>query len=117
MDGDWTRGNARVDSSDRRGWLVGHFIEPSSIRHSDDVEVKWALHPRGETRSDWFTREVRTTLHLLISGRFRVQLPDEDVTLTEQGDYVMWGPGVDHNYEALEDSVVLAVRWPSLELG
>jgi hypothetical protein len=117
MDGHWTRGNAHVDSSDRRGWLVGHFIDPSSIRHSEGVEVKWALHPRGQTRSEWVTGEVRTTFHLLISGRFRVRLPDEDVTLTEQGDYVMWGPGVDHSYEALEDSVVLVVRWPSAELG
>jgi hypothetical protein len=25
----------------------------------------------------------------------------------------MWGPGVDHSWEALEDSVVLTVRWPS----
>ncbi len=63
------------------------------------------------------TGEVRTTIHILISGHFRVQLPDEDVTLTEQGDYVMWGSGVDHNYEALEDSVVLVVRWPSVPLG
>jgi len=25
---------------------------------------------------------------------------------------VMWGPGVDHSWEALEESTVLAVRWP-----
>jgi hypothetical protein len=85
-------------SKARIGEAGSSVTSPGSVRHSEDVEVKWALHPRGETRSEWVTGEVRTTLHRLISGRFRVQLPDEEVTLTEQGDYVMWGPGVDHSY-------------------
>jgi quercetin dioxygenase-like cupin family protein len=58
--------------------------------------------------------ERRTALLVLISGRFRVRLPGRDVLLTEQGDYVVWGRGVDHSWLAEEESVVLTVRWPSV---
>lgn len=34
--------------------------------------------------------------------------------LAEQGDYVVWGKGVDHSWYAEEGSVVLTVRWPSV---
>jgi hypothetical protein len=31
-----------------------------------------------------------------------------------EGDYVAWSPGVDHRGKAIEDAVILTVRWPSL---
>ncbi|WP_374005171.1 hypothetical protein [Streptomyces ipomoeae] len=34
--------------------------------------------------------------------------------LERQGDYVVWGRGVDHSWVAEEESVVLTVRWPSV---
>lgn len=49
----------------------------------------------------------------LVQGNFRIDLTEGTVTLTEQGDYVLWGPGIDHWWEALSDSVVITVRWPS----
>lgn len=107
-------GNAATDGSEHRGWLVGHFIgDPQAVRHSGDVEIKWGLHPAGQRRDGWVTGETATTLCMLIAGRFRVRLSDGDYLLARQGDYVMWGPGVDHLWEAEEDSTVLTVRWPS----
>ena len=58
--------------------------------------------------------EDRTALLLLISGCFHVELPDRTVVLREQGDYILWGRGVDHSWYAEEASVVLTVRWPSV---
>ncbi|MCW2900184.1 MAG: hypothetical protein JWO67_2449 [Streptosporangiaceae bacterium] len=52
-------------------------------------------------------------LLMLISGRFRVDLPGQSVVLVNQGDYVAFH-GVDHSWYAEEDSVVLTVRWPSI---
>ncbi|WP_336207965.1 hypothetical protein [Nonomuraea sp. LPB2021202275-12-8] len=51
---------------------------------------------------------------ILISGRFRVELPDRSVLLAERGDYVVRGAGVDHSWRAEEESVVMTVRWPSV---
>jgi len=110
----WTSGNAADEVSATRGWLVGHFIDPSEgVRSSKDVEVKWGLHPAGDQRPEWTSDDRRTTLVLLVDGQFCVYLSDDSSTMTRQGDYVMWGPGIDHSWEALADSVVITVRWPS----
>lgn len=108
-------GNAGADGAGNGGWLLGHFMSPDGgVLHSTDVEVKWGVHPRGETRGRWVTDEGRTALLVLVAGRFRVELPDRTVLLAEQGDYVVWGPGVDHSWHAEEKSIVLTVRWPSV---
>lgn len=108
-------GNAGVDGATDAGWLLGHFAPPGSgVRHSTDVEVKWGVHPAGERRAAWTDGERRTALLVLVSGRFRVELPDRTVRLTEPGDYVVWGRGVDHSWCAESDAVVLTVRWPSV---
>jgi quercetin dioxygenase-like cupin family protein len=110
----WYRGNATQDAPDHRGWLLGHFIDPAEgVRSSGDVEVKWGLHPAGETRAAWTTDEWRTTLVLLVSGHFRLDLTAAGVVLERQGDYAVWGPGIDHSWEAISDSIVITVRWPS----
>lgn len=111
----WHSGNAADDGHDTRGWLLGHFIEPAGdIRSTKDVEVKWGLHPAGDKRPEWTSDDQRTTLLLLVQGEFRLDLTVESVTMKRQGDYVMWGPGIDHSWEAITDSTVITVRWPSL---
>ncbi|MEV7419894.1 signal peptidase I [Streptomyces sp. NPDC089919] len=107
-------GNAGRDAPLDRGWLLGHFKDPGDPRRSEDVEIKWGVHPRGERRARWVRGEHRTALQVLVSGRFRLEFPGRSVVLAEQGDYVVWGKGVDHSWEAEEDSVVLTVRWPSV---
>ena len=72
--GEWATGNALSDGADDRGWLIGHFTDPGSIRRSEAVEVKWAFHPKGEERSEWVTGETCTTLLVLVSGTFRIDL-------------------------------------------
>ncbi len=111
----WSAGNATDDARDTRGWLVGHFIDPSQgVRSTGDVEVKWAHHPAGDKRPAWTSDDRRTTLVLLVEGNFRVDLSAGSKTMTRPGDYVMWGPGIDHTWEAIHDSVVMTVRWPSV---
>ncbi|NUR82871.1 MAG: signal peptidase I [Nonomuraea sp.] len=107
-------GNANVDAAGDRGWLLGHFKPLGDPRHSEEVEIKWGVHPAGDERAQWVRGEARTALLILISGRFRVELPGRSVLLAERGDYVVWGKGVDHSWVAEEESVVLTVRWPSV---
>ena len=114
MADNWHKGNAAEESMDRRGWLIGHFIEDQDdIRASKDVEIKWGIHPAGDERSAWSTDDYRTTVLILVEGRFRLNLPDESIVLAAQGDYVMWGAGLDHSWRADNDSIVITVRWPS----
>ena len=105
-------GNAAADAADR-GWLLGHFMPVGDARRSDDVEIKWGVHPAGDTRPGWVTDDPRSILSVLVSGRFRVDLRDRSVVLAKQGDYVVFR-GLDHTWQAEEASVVVSVRWPSL---
>lgn len=52
-----------------------------------------------------------------MSGRFQVDLSAGSAVLAEEGDYVMWGPGIDHTWHADAGSVVLTIRWPSQALA
>lgn len=106
-------GNAVQDGADRRGWLVGHFI-PEGIRHSGEVEIKWAHHEAGEERESWQESEHRTTIVLLIRGKFEIKFQTDSRMLELEGDYAMWGAGIGHSWRAHEDSDVLTVRWPSI---
>jgi hypothetical protein len=37
-------------------------IDLHDARHSDAVEVKWAIHPKGDQRSQWVAGEQRSAL-------------------------------------------------------
>lgn len=111
----WYTGNAYDDADTHRGWLLGHFIKPADgVRTTETLEVKWGIHPAGDKRAGWATDEERTTLLILVSGKFRIDLSVGPKILERQGDYATWGTGIDHSWEALEDSVVITVRWPSI---
>ena len=107
-------GNAAVVARDYRGWILGHFVRPEEHPlHSLDVEVKWTTHAAGETRPEWSPAAPVRTLNLLIRGRFAVLFPDDEVVLEKEGDFVVFGPGVAHSFRAIEESLVMAIRWPS----
>lgn len=115
MADNWYTGNAADDAPAHRGWLLGQFMDPGDVRHSSDVEIKWGTHPAGDARpGGWASDEQCSTAVLLVSGRHKIELSSGGgAVLARQGDYLVWGPGVDHTWEAEEDSVVITIRWPS----
>jgi hypothetical protein len=107
-------GNAEADGQDYRGWFIGHFLDlKASVRATRDVEVKWGVHLAGQEKPEWTLNAEATNLLLLISGKFRLELRGSSFLLSRQGDYVVWAPGIPHRRSAIEDSLILAVRWPS----
>jgi hypothetical protein len=107
-------GNAAEFARTTRGWFLGHFMEPGHRLQSEEVELKWFTHARGETRAEWSPAAPVRTLNLLVRGRFVLLFPDREVCLAREGDFVLFGPGMPHSYRSEEESVVLTVRWPSL---
>ena len=110
-------GNAARDAEPYRGWLVGHFVPPElGPRSTDAVEVKWAIHALGETRSVWGASIQATTLSILIDGCIRIFFATgQETVLAERGAYILWPPGLAHRWQIEQDqTIVLTVRWPSL---
>ncbi len=98
---------------DRRGWVVGDYIEGGTLRKSNVVQVKWARHKKGLKKvSGADLKPDVSTLVILVSGRWKQTFPDEskDIVLSEIGDYVIY-TGQEHKAEALEDSCLGIVRW------
>jgi hypothetical protein len=105
-------GNVGLDSLDHDGWVVGTVL-PDGPNHSETTEIKWDVHRAGDSLDGWSTNEGRTTFVMLIRGRFEVELSTGVFPLRALGDYVVWGPGIDHTWRADEDSAVLTMRWRS----
>ncbi|MCX7357536.1 MAG: signal peptidase I [Alphaproteobacteria bacterium] len=107
-------GNAGDPVTSSRGWFVGHFMpgEDNPLR-TNDVEMKWATHAKGETRPEWAPPSPVRTLNILIRGRFVLLFPEQEVLLQNEGDYVMFGPDIAHSYRSEEESLIMTVRWPS----
>ena len=107
-------GNVNDASKNTRGWFLGRFMpgEENPLR-TPDLEVKWYTHAKGETRDQWAPGNPVRTLNILIRGRFVLLVPEQEVTLEKEGDFVLFGPGMPHSYRSAEESVVLTVRWPS----
>lgn len=123
MDG-VSQGNAN-DPKGKNGWFVGFFVNNDSFRKTSNVELKWKNHQpckHGQSIEDkpLEGNHSSKTMSILIQGSFRFQFVQdktiEEVILRNQGDYVIWLPNIDHRGCALKaDTVMLTLRWPSLE--
>ena len=115
-------GNAKADQVRGSGWFVGQFVPAElGLRHQTNVELKWGIHPDGEKRSRPSANQNGTTISVLIEGSLRVTFymdgTEKEVVLRTKGDYVAFGPEIVHSWEAVGDTIVLSVRFPSVEVG
>ncbi len=115
-------GNAEVDQVRGTGWFVGQFVPAElGLRRQTEVELKWGFHPDGDKRPQPWANQNATTISVLIKGSLRITFyfdgTEQEVMLRTEGDYVAFGPGVIHSWEAFGETIVLSVRFPSIEVG
>jgi hypothetical protein len=115
-------GNASADQVRGSGWFIGQFVPPElGLRRQTEVEIKWGVHPDGDKRPSPWANRNGTTISVLVEGvlhvTFHVDGTQKQVTLKTKGDYVIFGPEVVHSWEATGDTIVLSVRFPSVEVG
>jgi hypothetical protein len=89
------------------GWFVGDFT-PSCLR-TCDVEIACKRYKTGDTEST-HVHKVATEITLVVSGRV---LMNERSFI--EGDIVILQPGEATNFQALEDTVTLVVKIPSVK--
>ena len=68
-------GNAAANTA-ARGWIPRALHARLATRATATTwRFKWGMHPKGETRRDWSPDErPASTLSVLVSGRFRIEL-------------------------------------------
>ena len=114
-------GNAALDQVGGTGWFIGQFVPCEvGLRHQTDVELKWGIHADGEKRSQPWANGNGTTISVLIQGTIKVTFQSSEtpqvVTLSTAGEYVIFAPDVVHSWEATDHTIVLSVRFPSVEV-
>jgi hypothetical protein len=115
-------GNAAIDQVRGTGWFVGQFVPAGlGVRHQTDVELKWGIHTDGERRSRGAEAVAdATTISILIRGSLRAVFYNEQavqvVMMENEGDYIIFGPGIRHSWEAAGDTLVVSVRFPSIDV-
>jgi hypothetical protein len=116
-------GNAASDQVRGTGWFLGQFVPAAlGVRHQTDVELKWGIHPDGEQRPRGPEAVANaTTISILIRGKlratFHIDGAQQMVTMEKEGDYCIFGPGVVHSWEVVGDTLVISVRFPSIEVA
>jgi len=118
---DFYVGHAAADQVMGSGWFVGQFVpQHLGLRRQTDVELKWGVHPDGDSRQSPWATGVSTTICILVKGGLELMLATEGtqrvVRLDQQGDYVIYGPKVVHSWRAIGETIVLTVRFPSVEV-
>ena len=131
MQSEILRGNAVVDGRDFHHWFVGplenwcraNVLELDctqfALRDTVVLEVKWGVHPAGQDRpGGWAPPSDKISLGILVRGDFLFRFRDPDLPstlvenrLSDEGDYVIWREDVEHSWRALDESVILTVRW------
>ncbi len=106
-------GNAFSDGARHRGWFIGHFMEGTDPRRTDEIEVKLITYPEKDARPEPVLNRTASTLVVLVLGRVRLCFPQQEVLLNREGDYALWGPGIPHTWLAEAASQVITIRWPS----
>ena len=125
-----TTGNAVTDGTPFNGWFLGDLTRWSArrdvpgahafgLRDTNVLEVKWGTHPAGVPRpAGWAPASPTVTLSVLVSGEFRIVFrsvstgEEREVVLRSAGDYVVSDSDTEHTWCAIQDSVVVSVRWP-----
>ena len=90
----------------KNGWIVGNFTP--AIAQTKDFEICVKKFQSGD-KEQMHHQIIATELTVVLSGRCAL-----GGVLLLEGDCLLIEPGESASFEALEDSTVLGVKWPSL---
>ncbi len=95
-----------------KDWVVGSFVEDPEFQ-SENFEFKFQRGKKGHIREPKPVINPDTnTLAILIYGKVRIKMINNDsVYLLAEGDYFKWEPDEPHEFEFLEDTLVITLRW------
>lgn len=108
-------GNIDNKPNGDRGWIIGEFKDrelPYPFANKF-FSLKWSKLSKGDKKPSPVAEEKAKTLTLLVTGKHRVNFPDENesVLLQKEGDYVFFEPGIAHSWEAVEDNFTITLRF------
>ena len=96
----------KLSESGARGWFIGDF--PEAVVRTRDFEVCWQGNTAG-TKDRPHIHKIITEVQLITSGRMRINGVEFG-----PGDIYVSEPGEEYHAEYLEDTEVVAIKFPSI---
>ena len=110
-----SQGNIVPESEQYKNWFIGDFREEISPFKTDKFEMKWSNREKGyfAPAKEEGSVEEKNTLGILVRGKLKINFIDEnrEITLENEADYYFSNPTTRHSIEALEDSLIVTLRW------
>lgn len=97
--------------NDYKDWVVGPFVKEEDFS-SENFELKFQKGEKGLIRKPKKVLNKKTkTLAIAVYGYIRMNFGNEDIYMQKEGDYIFWTPDSPHEFEFMEDSLVITLRW------
>lgn len=96
----------RLSESGARGWFIGDF--PEAVVRTKDFEVCWSTNQAGNVDRPHYHKEI-TEVQLITEGRMIINGEEFG-----PGDIYISEPGEEYRAHYLEDTQVVAVKFPSI---
>lgn len=96
----------RLNEAGARGWFIGDF--PEAIIRTKDFEVCWQSNPAGVKDTSHY-HKIITEVQLIIAGRMIINGEEFG-----PGDIYVSEPGEHYHADYVEDTQVVAVKFPSI---
>jgi hypothetical protein len=96
----------KLSESGARGWFIGDF--PEAVVRTKDFEVCWQGNRAG-AKDRPHTHKIITEVQLITSGCIRINGEEFG-----PGDIYVSEPGEEYHAEYLEDTEVVAIKFPSI---
>jgi len=94
-----------------KDWVIGPFVKEKDFS-SENFEVKFQRGKKGLIREPKkVLNENVKTLAVAIYGNIRINFGEEDIHMKKEGDYIYWSPDRPHEFEFIEDGLVISIRW------
>jgi quercetin dioxygenase-like cupin family protein len=103
----------KTHANQYKDWIIGPFVGDPDF-NSEHFEFKFQKGKKGEARPPKSAPDPNTkTLPILIYGEIRIAFHNgtDNVYLREEGDYVLFEPNEPHEFEFLEDTLIITLRW------
>ncbi len=97
---------SRLSDAGARGWFIGDF--PEAVVRTKDFEVCWQANPAGQKDRPHVHRVI-TEVQLITKGRMIINGEEFG-----PGDIYVSEPGENYSAEYVEDTEVVAVKFPSI---
>ena len=96
----------RLSESGARGWFIGDF--PEAVIRTKDFEVCWQGNPAGTVDTPHY-HKIITEVQLITQGKMIINGKEFGT-----GDIYVSEPGEEYHAHYLEDTQVVAIKFPSV---